>query len=194
MNSNITMLLMVGLCASELTLGQDYVLLSNGESLDGKITISNPSYIKFMSAAQEKIQKLSADQINYVRSGYGYYYSKKVLTINTKHEATINQLVRLSSWGRIRVYSYTEAFGRSPVIRHYIEKDDSGLILIGRTMGLMRINNGLMLDPITEAVSNLFLDNPDLKNRFDADRQKGKRKVILKYVKEYNQWYQNSLK
>ncbi len=85
MNANKTILLMVGLCASELTLGQDYVLLSNGESLDGKITISNPSYIKFKPAAQEKIQKLAADQINYVRNGYGYYYSKKVLTINTSH-------------------------------------------------------------------------------------------------------------
>ena len=185
-------LLLIGLSA-EIVSGQDYVLLANGESFKGEIISFNQSVIGIRPDSQDKVQKLTADQINYMLKGSDAYYSKKIIAINTKNGATISQLVRMSSWGKIRVYAHNAGYNRYSIVNYYLEKDDSGLILIGTT-SINRYHDKVMLAEIAEAVSNLFSDNSDLKARFLIDKKIEKRKVILRYVREYNQGYQKALK
>ena len=187
-------LLVIALSAAELAFGQDYVLLANGESLKGHVTSFNQTCIKFRRDSQDKSMKLTADQIDHLQTGNRIYYSKKIITVNTKEAATISQLLRVVSWGRIKVYKHMVRSSRYRIGNYYLEKDDSGLILVGTSTGSawIRNDNYAMLAGITKEVENLFADHPDLNARFIADGHHERGRVILKFVQEYNQSYQAS--
>ena len=187
-------LLMIIVSAPELAFGQDYVLLANGESFKGHLTSFNQSFIRFRIDSREESMKLTADQINHLQNGNRIYYSKKIIAVNTREAATISQLLRVVSWGRIKVYRHMVRSGRYRIGNYYLEKDDSGLILVGANTGSawIRNNSYAMLAGITKEVENLFADHPDLNERFIADGRHERGRVILKFVQEYNQSYQAS--
>lgn len=187
-------LLIVGLSSAEVASGQDYVLLANGESFKGHVTSFNQTSIRFRPDSQDKSMKLTSDQINHLQNGNRIYYSKKIITVNTKEEATISQLLRVVSWGRIKVYRHKLRSNRYRIFNYYLEKDDAGLILIGTSTGAvwLRNNNNAMLAQTMKEVRNLFADHPDLNARFMAEGHHERSNLILKYVQEYNQWYKAS--
>lgn len=189
---------MLTLSVTHAAQAQAYVILANGESVSGTLVAVNSSYIRLRIPSSDKSKKFTADQIEYVRNGARDYYSRKVVTINTAHPAAVSQLVRQSTWGKINVYWHVSKMHMAGFAcrNQYIEKDSSGLVLIGSSQGLIRIHNymGVMRDQVVNEVTTLLSDNSDLTTRYLADKKRGKRAVILRYVKEYNQWFKNSLK
>ncbi len=182
----------------KIAFAQDEVLLTNGQTIKGTITMLRTSFVRIRPIGTNKIETHRTDEINYLHRGnstqtpYKYYYSKKMVSVNSNEAATIPKLLQLRAWGKIRTYSYIEDTGTHPVIRYFIEKDDSGLIFIGFTSGAFNIQaDPMTAEEITRQVALLFEDNPGIKSRFEGDEKKYKRKKIQLYVKEYNDWFKS---
>ena len=181
-------------CVPFLAFAQDEIMLSSGQLIKGIVQSLGPAYATLLPIGSDKSERLYADQINYVRrrnasESIQYFYSKKVFSVNSTDGLSIPRLLLLRSGGKIKTYSYTILHSRSDVNRYYLEKDDSGIIFIGDKSGLTAIRNDAMTArEVTKQVSLLFEDNTELRSRYDADKKQHKRKVIMRYVKEYNNW------
>jgi hypothetical protein len=117
-----------------------------------------------------------------------HYYSKNIVSVNSKEGANVARLVQLRGSGTIRTYSMFEGAGRSTLLRYYLEKENSELIFIGSTSGFFSIPNDLLVsNEIVRQVSKLFDDQPGIKSRYESDPNRVKRKIIQQYVQEYNQ-------
>ncbi len=190
---------LVLLSLSHLANAQDEVVLTTGETLHGSVSRITTTFIHIQVSSSAKSEKIYADHINYVHlSGTnnptGYYYSKKIISINTKEGPSVPRLLRLRANGKIKTYSIMENQGRNSLMRYFLEKDDSGLVFIGASSGFFAVvNDQMTAKEVTRQVLQLFGDNPGIQSRFDSDKKNRKRKVIHEYVREYNDWsLQNS--
>lgn len=164
---------------------QNTLMLATGESLGGTITAMNSTGVRFRLQSGS-VKRYTPDEIKIAKGNSGTYYSKKVDVITAGGAARINQLLRLETDGPIKTFSYTAILNRQLSVNYYIEKGDSELIFIGTVSGAFAVRNPLMTNDVLAKISALFSDEPELRMRFDQDKNKIKKRVIHRYVEEYN--------
>jgi len=192
-------LALAGILAPSLLTAQDEVVLTSGQSIRGVVSYIGTGSVTIQPTGAEKNEKVDASQISTVRKLNSdgktqHYISRKIGVVNFHDGATVNRLLLLQTPGRIAVFTMSEGYMSSNITQYYLLKEGSDIIWIGSNSGMYPVTNDvLMAKEVTRQVSLLFSDYPELRTRFDADRKNTKRKIIRRYVIEYNDWYLKGL-